>query len=119
MPLFAPPRHWSRRAFWLMREWREVGVVFLLFVWKDNLADVIKALSNDQLYASIDQDICKLSHLGGFEPGMCLVDCWDGEDGEPLIYHGYTLTTKILFKDVIQVTIHLLRLNEFCKKVLQ
>jgi len=30
------------------------------------------------------------------------LDCWDGEDGEPIIYHGYTLTSKILFKDVIQ-----------------
>ena len=29
------------------------------------------------------------------------VDCWDGDDGEPIIYHGHTLTTKILFKDVI------------------
>lgn len=29
------------------------------------------------------------------------VDCWDGPDGEPIIYHGYTLTTKILFRDVI------------------
>ena len=31
-----------------------------------------------------------------------LVDCWDGPDGEPVIYHGYTLTSKILFRDVIQ-----------------
>ena len=30
------------------------------------------------------------------------VDCWDGSDGEPVIYHGYTLTSKILFRDVIQ-----------------
>ena len=29
------------------------------------------------------------------------VDCWDGEDGEPIIYHGFTLTSKILFKDVV------------------
>ena len=29
------------------------------------------------------------------------VDCWDGDDGEPIIYHGWTLTSKILFKDVI------------------
>ena len=29
------------------------------------------------------------------------VDCWDGEDNEPVIYHGYTFTSKILFKDVI------------------
>lgn len=30
------------------------------------------------------------------------LDCWDGSDGEPVIYHGYTLTSKILFRDVIQ-----------------
>jgi len=29
------------------------------------------------------------------------VDCWDGDDGEPIIYHGWTLTSKILFKEVI------------------
>lgn len=29
------------------------------------------------------------------------LDCWDGPDGEPVIYHGYTITSKILFKDVI------------------
>jgi hypothetical protein len=30
------------------------------------------------------------------------LDCWDGEDGEPLIYHGHTLTSKIKFRDVIK-----------------
>ncbi|XP_043205255.1 1-phosphatidylinositol 4,5-bisphosphate phosphodiesterase eta-2-like isoform X23 [Amphibalanus amphitrite] len=29
------------------------------------------------------------------------LDCWDGDDGEPVIYHGYTLTSKIRFCDVI------------------
>uniref|UniRef100_A0A7N8YGC0 Phosphoinositide phospholipase C n=1 Tax=Mastacembelus armatus TaxID=205130 RepID=A0A7N8YGC0_9TELE len=29
------------------------------------------------------------------------VDCWDGSDGEPVVYHGHTLTSKIVFKDVI------------------
>ncbi|XP_037136759.1 1-phosphatidylinositol 4,5-bisphosphate phosphodiesterase delta-4 [Syngnathus acus] len=29
------------------------------------------------------------------------VDCWDGSDGEPVVYHGHTLTSKILFKDII------------------
>uniref|UniRef100_A0A1X7VUT6 Phosphoinositide phospholipase C n=1 Tax=Amphimedon queenslandica TaxID=400682 RepID=A0A1X7VUT6_AMPQE len=29
------------------------------------------------------------------------LDCWDGDDNEPIIYHGHTLTSKILFKDVI------------------
>uniref|UniRef100_A0A671U5Q7 Phosphoinositide phospholipase C n=1 Tax=Sparus aurata TaxID=8175 RepID=A0A671U5Q7_SPAAU len=29
------------------------------------------------------------------------VDCWEGGDGEPIVYHGHTLTSKILFRDVI------------------
>ena len=29
------------------------------------------------------------------------MDCWDGLDGEPVIYHGWTLTSKLLFKDVL------------------
>ncbi|XP_038575976.1 1-phosphatidylinositol 4,5-bisphosphate phosphodiesterase delta-4-like isoform X1 [Micropterus salmoides] len=29
------------------------------------------------------------------------VDCWDGSDGEPIVYHGHTLTSKILFRDII------------------
>ncbi|KAJ3392147.1 hypothetical protein HDU92_008624 [Lobulomyces angularis] len=34
----------------------------------------------------------------------CLeIDCWDGSEGEPIVYHGMTLTTKILFADVIKV----------------
>ena len=30
------------------------------------------------------------------------MDCWDGPDNEPIIYHGRTLTTKIKFSDVIK-----------------
>lgn len=30
------------------------------------------------------------------------LDCWDGPDGMPFIYHGHTLTTKIKFLDVIK-----------------
>lgn len=29
------------------------------------------------------------------------LDCWDGKEGEPIIFHGHTLTSKIRFKDVI------------------
>ena len=31
------------------------------------------------------------------------VDLWDGDDNEPIIYHGYTLTSKILLRDVLEV----------------
>lgn len=33
----------------------------------------------------------------------CLeLDCWLGDNDEPVITHGYTVCTKILFKDVIE-----------------
>ncbi|CAE7039485.1 TFCD [Symbiodinium natans] len=30
------------------------------------------------------------------------VDVWDGSNGEPVVKHGYTVTTEVLFQDVIQ-----------------
>lgn len=30
------------------------------------------------------------------------LDCWDGDRGEPVIYHGHTLTSKVPFVEVIQ-----------------
>ena len=30
------------------------------------------------------------------------LDCWDGDDGQPMIYHGHTLTTKIPFRSVVE-----------------
>ncbi|GAV08349.1 hypothetical protein RvY_18059 [Ramazzottius varieornatus] len=32
-----------------------------------------------------------------------LVDCWDGPSGEPVVTHGHTFTSRILFKDVVAV----------------
>ncbi len=29
------------------------------------------------------------------------LDCWDGPDGEPIITHGYTLTSKITMKSAL------------------
>jgi Phosphatidylinositol-specific phospholipase C, X domain/Phosphatidylinositol-specific phospholipase C, Y domain len=30
------------------------------------------------------------------------LDCWDGPENTPIIYHGRTLTSKILFKDAVE-----------------
>lgn len=30
------------------------------------------------------------------------LDCWDGDDGTPVIYHGHTFTTKIPFRSVVE-----------------
>ncbi|XP_042325408.1 1-phosphatidylinositol 4,5-bisphosphate phosphodiesterase zeta-1-like [Sceloporus undulatus] len=49
------------------------------------------------------------SHLWGYANSLkrgcrCVeIDCWDGPDGEPVVYHGHTLTSKITFQNVINV----------------
>ncbi|TNN50594.1 1-phosphatidylinositol 4,5-bisphosphate phosphodiesterase delta-3-A [Liparis tanakae] len=38
------------------------------------------------------------------------LDCWDGDKGEPVLYHGHTLTSKVSFVEVIQT------INEYAFK---
>lgn len=54
--------------------------------------DQLLSQSRVEMYSYVLQDGCRCVE----------VDCWDGPDGEPIIHHGYTLTSKILFKDVIE-----------------
>jgi len=44
------------------------------------------------------------AYINAFARGCRCVelDCWEGEKGEPIIYHGYTFTSKISFRDVVQ-----------------
>ncbi|XP_027729153.1 1-phosphatidylinositol 4,5-bisphosphate phosphodiesterase delta-3 isoform X2 [Vombatus ursinus] len=44
------------------------------------------------------------AYIRAFAQGCRCVelDCWEGPDGEPVVYHGHTFTSKILFRDVIQ-----------------
>ncbi|XP_015727714.1 1-phosphatidylinositol 4,5-bisphosphate phosphodiesterase eta-1 isoform X4 [Coturnix japonica] len=54
--------------------------------------DQLMSQSRVEMYARVLQDGCR-----------CIeVDCWDGPDGEPVVHHGYTLTSKILFRDVAE-----------------
>ncbi|NWR57764.1 PLCH1 phosphodiesterase, partial [Bucorvus abyssinicus] len=54
--------------------------------------DQLLSQSRVEMYARVLQDGCR-----------CIeVDCWDGPDGEPVVHHGYTLTSKILFRDVVE-----------------
>ncbi|NXE53104.1 PLCH2 phosphodiesterase, partial [Casuarius casuarius] len=54
--------------------------------------DQLMSQSRMDMYARVLQSGCRCVE----------VDSWDGPDGEPIVHHGYTLTSKILFKDVIE-----------------
>ncbi|KAM4835985.1 1-phosphatidylinositol 4,5-bisphosphate phosphodiesterase delta-4 isoform 2-T4 [Thomomys bottae] len=62
--------------------------------------------SSHNTYLLGDQ-LCGQSSVEGYIRALkrgcrCVeVDIWDGPTGEPIVYHGHTLTSRILFKDVV------------------
>uniref|UniRef100_T1JBA8 Phosphoinositide phospholipase C n=1 Tax=Strigamia maritima TaxID=126957 RepID=T1JBA8_STRMM len=93
--LLSPPMEIFNRSYYSIYQEMTFPISYYYIASSHNtylMADQLKGESSVEGYIRALKMGCRCVEL----------DLWDGPDNEPIIYHGYTLTSKILLKDVLK-----------------
>ena len=54
------------------------------------------------VYACVCVCTCVCAPCNALPNTRAIVDCWDGDDGEPVVTHGHTMVNKVKFVDCMK-----------------
>uniref|UniRef100_A0A1A8BAZ2 Phosphoinositide phospholipase C n=1 Tax=Nothobranchius kadleci TaxID=1051664 RepID=A0A1A8BAZ2_NOTKA len=109
-------RHWVRGIHTLQERLKNMNQKDKLDHWiRTHLSKADQNHDNKMSYEEV-QKLLQMINVDLSDQALnqgcrCVeLDCWDGDKGEPVIYHGHTFTSKVDFVDVIET------INEYAFK---